>query len=67
MSEKINQVKPKEKVTFNMIWQKYGTFGILVILLILLAVMKPGIFFSTDTSHDAEFSEFGNPRYTTHY
>lgn len=49
MSEKIKQVKPKEKVTFNMIWQKYGTFGILVILLILLAVMKPGIFFSTDT------------------
>ncbi|MGN1102472.1 MAG: allose ABC transporter, partial [Huintestinicola sp.] len=49
MSEKIKQVKPKEKITFNMIWQKYGTFGILVILLILLAVMKPGIFFSTDT------------------
>ena len=49
MSEKIKQAKPKEKLTFNMIWQKYGTFGILVILLVLLAIMRPGTFFSTAT------------------
>lgn len=49
MSEKIKQVKPKEKLTFNMIWQKYGTFGILVILLVILAIMRPGTFFSTAT------------------
>ena len=49
MSEKIKQAKPKEKLTFNMIWQKYGTFGILVILLIILAIMRPGTFFSTAT------------------
>ena len=49
MSEKIKQVKPKEKLTFNTIWQKYGTFGILVILLVILAIMRPGTFFSTAT------------------
>ena len=25
----------KEKPTFNIIWQKYGTFGILIILLVM--------------------------------
>ena len=41
--------KPKEKLTFNVIWQKYGTFGILVLLLGILAIAKPENFFSTAT------------------
>ena len=41
--------KQKEKLTFNVIWQRYGTFGILVLLLGILAVAKPENFFSTAT------------------
>ena len=39
----------KEKPTFNIIWQKYGTFGILIILLAALAIARPQHFFSTST------------------
>ena len=39
----------KEKLTFNIIWQKYGTFGILIILLAALAIARPQHFFSTST------------------
>lgn len=38
--------KRSEKLTFNTIWQKYGTIGILVILLGILAAAKPNVFFS---------------------
>lgn len=41
--------KPKEKLTFNVIWQKYGTFGILILLLGILAIAKPENFFSAAT------------------
>lgn len=40
----------KEKLTFNTIWQKYGTLGILIILLALLAILKPNYFFSSSTA-----------------
>ncbi|MEG2720417.1 MAG: allose ABC transporter, partial [Oscillospiraceae bacterium] len=40
----------KEKLTFNTIWQKYGTFGILIILLSALAILKPQYFFSSTTA-----------------
>ena len=41
--------KRSEKLTFNTIWQKYGTIGILVILLGILAAAKPNVFFSANT------------------
>ena len=41
--------KRREKLTFNTIWQKYGTIGILVILLGILAAAKPNVFFSANT------------------
>lgn len=44
-----NRLKTREKLTFNVIWQRYGTLGILVILLAALAIAKPGFFFSSST------------------
>lgn len=49
MTKKLAAPKEKEKVTFNSIWQKYGTMGILVLLLLILAIMRPKTFFSTAT------------------
>lgn len=49
MTKKLAAPKKKEKVTFNSIWQKYGTMGILVLLLLILAIMRPKTFFSTAT------------------
>ena len=48
MAAKENTMK-KDKLSFNVIWQKYGTFGILIILLIALAILRPNYFFSTST------------------
>ena len=39
----------KEKLTFNTLWQRFGTFGILILLLAILAVARPGHFFSVST------------------
>lgn len=44
-----NRLKKREKLTFNIIWQRYGTLGILVILLAILAILKPSFFFSSST------------------
>lgn len=44
----MNKTK-KEKLTFNEIWQKFGTFGILFLLLVLIAAIKPTYFFSAST------------------
>lgn len=41
--------RKKEKLTFNTIWQKYGTLGILLILLAILAITKSNHFFSAST------------------
>lgn len=41
--------RAKEKPTFNALWQRFGTFGILILLLAILAVARPGHFFSTST------------------
>lgn len=44
----MNKTK-KDKLTFNEIWQKFGTFGILFLLLVLIAAIKPTYFFSAST------------------
>ena len=41
--------RAKEKLTFNTLWQRFGTFGILILLLAILAVARPGHFFSVST------------------
>lgn len=38
----------KQKMTFNIFWQKYGTLGILLVLVIILAVLRPSSIFSVD-------------------
>ena len=43
-------VKSKEgSLSFSQIWQRYGTLGILVLLLVILAVLQPQYFFKADT------------------
>ncbi len=43
-------VKKKDGgVSFSQLWQRYGTLGILVLLLIILAVLRPQYFFKADT------------------
>jgi D-allose transport system permease protein len=37
----------KKKLNFGTIWQKYGTIGILLLILIVLAILKPSAVFST--------------------
>jgi len=32
----------KKNISFNYIWQRYGTVGILIGLLAILAILKPG-------------------------
>jgi D-allose transport system permease protein len=46
MEKTVNQ---KKKVSFNELWQKYGTFGILVLLLIILGTIKPESLFIADS------------------
>ncbi|MBQ2811672.1 MAG: allose ABC transporter, partial [Clostridia bacterium] len=42
--------KLKEKeLSFSQAWQRYGTLGILVLLLVILAVLRPSFFFKTST------------------
>lgn len=42
--------KTKEReLTFSQAWQRYGTLGILVLLLVILAVLRPSFFFKTST------------------
>lgn len=45
-----NKVVKKERdLSFNTLWQKYGTFGILILLLVVIAVAAPEYFFSPST------------------
>ena len=37
----MSNTKEKKKVNFGTLWQKYGTIGILVLLLVVLAICKP--------------------------
>ncbi|MCY1713503.1 D-allose ABC transporter permease [Caproiciproducens galactitolivorans] len=46
MEKTVNQ---KKKVSFNELWQKYGTFGILVLLLVILGAIKPESLFIADS------------------
>lgn len=39
----------KKTADFSVIWQKYSTLGILLLLLIILAVLRPSYFFRPDT------------------
>ncbi|MBR6635220.1 MAG: allose ABC transporter, partial [Clostridia bacterium] len=42
--------KTKEReLTFSQAWQRYGTLGILVLLLVILAILRPSFFFKTST------------------
>ena len=41
--------RAKDKLSFNTLWQRFGTFGILILLLAILAVARPGHFFSVST------------------
>ena len=38
--------KKQTKLSFNVIWKKYGTIGILLLLLIVLAIAKPSAIFT---------------------
>ena len=48
-----NKIK-QNKISFRQIWQRYGTLGILVLLLVILALLKPQYFFKADTITQAE-------------
>lgn len=37
----------KKKLNFGTIWQKYGTIGILLLILIILAILKPSAVFTS--------------------
>ena len=39
--------KKKNNLSFNVLWKKYGTIGILLLLLIVLAIAKPSAIFTT--------------------
>lgn len=39
----------KRELTFSQAWQRYGTLGILVLLLVILAILRPSFFFKTST------------------
>ena len=39
--------KTQNKLSFNVIWKRYGTIGILLLLLIVLAIAKPSAIFTT--------------------
>ncbi|MEG1886611.1 MAG: allose ABC transporter, partial [Oscillospiraceae bacterium] len=45
----MDKIKNREKLSFNYLWQKYGTLGILIILLAVLAILAPQYFFSSNT------------------
>lgn len=50
MSEKtIAKTKQKSEQSVNALWQKFSTVGILVLLLVILAVSRPQLFFSSST------------------
>ena len=39
--------KKKNNLSFNVLWKKYGTIGILLLLLVVLAIAKPSAIFTT--------------------
>ena len=39
----------KKKMSFGEAWQKFGTIGIFVLLLVILAVIKPSSVFSASS------------------
>ena len=41
--------KKERELTFSQAWQRFGTLGILVLLLVILAVLRPSFFFKTST------------------
>ena len=42
----MSESKAKKKLNFGTIWQRYGTFGILFLILIVLAVLRPDAVFT---------------------
>ncbi len=45
----MTEIKNKNKLTFSQVWQRFGTLGILLILLTVLAVLRPTYFFKPET------------------
>ncbi|NCC01620.1 MAG: D-allose ABC transporter permease [Clostridia bacterium] len=43
----MSENKTKKKMSFNEIWQKFGTIGIFVLLLVILAIVKPDSVFNS--------------------
>lgn len=41
--------KTQSKLSFNVIWKRYGTIGILLLLLIVLAIAKPSAIFTSSS------------------
>lgn len=42
----MNNTASAKKLSFNDLWQKYGTFGILLVLVLVLAILRPSSIFS---------------------
>ena len=42
-------MKKKNKISFNQLWQKYGTISILLLLILILAILKPSSIFSINS------------------
>ncbi|SDO12309.1 D-allose ABC transporter permease [Acetanaerobacterium elongatum] len=45
----MEQTQNRSGLSFNAIWQRYGTMGILLLLLAILAILRPGSIFSTES------------------
>lgn len=45
----MTEIKNKNKLTFSQVWQRFGTLCILIILLAVLAILRPAYFFKPET------------------
>ena len=43
----MTETKAKTKLNFGTLWQRYGTFAILLLILIVLAVLRPSAVFTS--------------------
>lgn len=44
-----NQTEVKTRPSFGVLWQKYGTMGIFLLLLAVLTIAKPSSIFNPDS------------------
>ncbi len=45
----MTEIKNKNKLTFSQVWQRFGTLCIMIILLAVLAILRPAYFFKPET------------------